>query len=66
MAGPMTRRRPVASSPDVLRAVQRGGERVEAQPFSFALYLRHREWQAGLVFVLVMLWFAVLRPRAGT
>ena len=31
--------------------------------FSLALYLRHREWQAGLVFVLVMLWFAVVRPR---
>jgi len=31
--------------------------------FSPALYMRHREWQAGLVFVLVMLWFAVVRPR---
>ena len=41
----------------------RGGERSDGAPFSFALYLRHREWQAGLVFVLVMLWFAVVRPR---
>ena len=41
----------------------RGGDETVAAPFSFALYMRHREWQAGLVFVLVMLWFAVLRPR---
>ena len=41
----------------------RGGEPAERQPFSFALYMRHREWQAGLVFLLVMVWFAVLRPR---
>ena len=41
----------------------RGGDEGGTQPFSFALYMRHREWQAGLVFVLVMLWFAVLRPR---
>ena len=42
----------------------RGGGGGDATvPFSFALYMRHREWQAGLVFVLVMLWFAVVRPR---
>ena len=44
----------------------RGGDESEHTPFSFALYMRHREWQAGLVFVLVMLWFAVLRPRLLT
>ena len=40
----------------------RGGEVRDAAPFSFALYMRHREWQAGLVFVLVILWLA-LRPH---
>ena len=41
----------------------RGGERSDGAPFSFALYLRHREWQAGLVFVLAMLWLAYrMRP----
>jgi hypothetical protein len=41
----------------------RGGATEASAPFSFALYMRHREWQAGLVFVIVMIWFAVLRPR---
>ena len=41
----------------------RAGDGERAAPFSLALYMRHREWQAGLVFVLVMLWFAVVRPR---
>jgi hypothetical protein len=40
-----------------------GGGGDAAAPFSFALYMRHREWQAGLVFVLVILWFALVRPR---
>ena len=32
-------------------------------PFSFALYLRHREWQAGLVYVIAVLWLAFrMRP----
>ena len=48
----------------VPRAVPwRGGDAERAAPFSLALYMRHREWQAGLVFVLVMVWFAVVRPR---
>jgi protein-S-isoprenylcysteine O-methyltransferase Ste14 len=42
----------------------RGGEADVLQPWSFGLYLRHREWQAGLVFVLTLLWFAV-RMRLG-
>jgi protein-S-isoprenylcysteine O-methyltransferase Ste14 len=37
----------------------RSGEARHAEPFSFALYMRHREWQAGLVFVLVILWLAL-------
>ena len=40
-----------------------GGGGDATAPFSFALYMRHREWQAGLVFVLVILWFALVRPR---
>ena len=40
-----------------------GGGGDGGDSFSPALYMRHREWQAGLVFVLVMLWFAVVRPR---
>ena len=41
----------------------RTGETGEQAPFSFALYMRHREWQAGLVFVLVMLWLTLFRLR---
>ena len=41
----------------------RNGATEESAPFSFALYMRHREWQAGLVFVLVMLWLALFRTR---
>jgi protein-S-isoprenylcysteine O-methyltransferase Ste14 len=41
----------------------RGGAAEESAPFSFALYMRHREWQAGLVFVLVILWLALFRLR---
>jgi protein-S-isoprenylcysteine O-methyltransferase Ste14 len=29
-----------------------------SEPFSFALYMRHGEWRAALVFVLVALWLA--------
>ena len=44
----------------------RAPDAVEAPaPFSFALYLRHREWQAGLVYVLVVAWlaYALVRDR---
>ena len=41
----------------------RGGGDGSDAPFSFALYMRHREWQAGLVFVLVVLWLAFFRMR---
>ena len=41
----------------------RSGAAEESAPFSFALYMRHREWQAGLVFVLVVLWLAFFRMR---
>jgi protein-S-isoprenylcysteine O-methyltransferase Ste14 len=36
-----------------------------AAPFSFGLYMRHKEWQAGLVYVLVVAWLAygVVRTR---
>ena len=41
----------------------RSGAGEEAAPFSFALYLRHREWQAGLVYVLAIAWLAYrMRP----
>ena len=36
----------------------------EHAPFSFALYLRHAEWQAGVVFVVVLAWM-YLRLRLG-
>lgn len=46
----------------------RGGERGSAtayhKSFSLALYLRHGEWKALLVFSLAVLWF-VFRMRAG-
>ena len=34
----------------------RQGNRGDRSPFSLALYLRHREWQAGLVYVIAMAW----------
>jgi protein-S-isoprenylcysteine O-methyltransferase Ste14 len=34
----------------------RGGNDGEGEPFSFPLYLRHREWQAGLVYVVAVAW----------
>ncbi len=41
----------------------RDGSPRDSAPFSFALYLRHREWQAGLVYVLAILWLAYpMRP----
>ena len=42
----------------------REGNTGERAPFDLALYLRHREWQAGLVYVLVVAWLA-FRLRAG-
>lgn len=46
----------------------RGGEGASAEAdqksFSFALYLRHGEWKALLVYSLAVLWF-VVRMRAG-
>ncbi len=38
----------------------RGGSGRTHTPFSWALYFRHREWQAGLVFVLVIVWLALV------
>ena len=35
-----------------------------AEPFSFALYLRHGEWRAALGFVLALVWL-VIRMREG-
>jgi protein-S-isoprenylcysteine O-methyltransferase Ste14 len=29
------------------------------QPFSFALYMRHKEWRAALTYVLAMIWLAL-------
>ncbi len=40
-----------------------GGARSESTPFSWPLYLRHREWQAALVFVLVIVWLALVAWR---
>jgi protein-S-isoprenylcysteine O-methyltransferase Ste14 len=34
----------------------RGGTRGDESGFSFPLYLRHREWQAGVAYVAVMAW----------
>jgi len=36
----------------------RAGGAEHTEPFSFALYMRHGEWRAALVFVLVSLWLA--------
>ena len=42
----------------------RDGNTGEAAPFDLALYLRHREWQAGLVYVVAMAWL-YFRMRRG-
>jgi len=42
----------------------RDGNGGEASPFSLGLYLRHREWQAGLVYVVAMAWL-YFRMRRG-
>jgi len=42
----------------------RDGNDGEGAPFSLALYLRHREWQAGLVYVVAMAWL-YFRMRRG-
>ena len=33
-------------------------------PFSFSLYLRHKEWQAALVFVVAIAYLALFRMRS--
>ena len=35
----------------------------EHAPFDFGLYMRHREWRAALVFVVVIAWLAYRMPR---
>ena len=35
----------------------------EHAPWSFPLYLRHKEWRAGLVYVLAIAWLAVRMGR---
>jgi protein-S-isoprenylcysteine O-methyltransferase Ste14 len=42
----------------------REGNEGERAPFSAALYMRHREWQAGLVYVIVLGWL-YFRMRQG-
>jgi protein-S-isoprenylcysteine O-methyltransferase Ste14 len=42
----------------------REGNLGEASRFDFGLYLRHREWQAGLVYVVAMAWL-YFRMRRG-
>lgn len=42
----------------------RGEERGESAPFSFALYLRHKEWQAALVFVVAIAYLVLFRMRS--
>lgn len=42
----------------------RAGNRGDPEPFSFPLYLRHREWQAGLVYVVAVAWLT-FRLRHG-
>ncbi|HZF67984.1 MAG TPA: methyltransferase [Gemmatirosa sp.] len=37
----------------------RGGDRSEAGGFSAALYLRHKEWQAGLGYAAILAWLVV-------
>jgi protein-S-isoprenylcysteine O-methyltransferase Ste14 len=34
-----------------------------AEPFSFPLYLRHREWQAGLVYIVAVAWLTFRLQR---
>jgi protein-S-isoprenylcysteine O-methyltransferase Ste14 len=41
----------------------RAGNRGEREPFSFPLYLRHREWQAGLVYVVAVVWLTYRLQR---
>ena len=36
---------------------------VEGEPWSSALYLKHKEWQAALVYVLAIAWIAWRMPR---
>jgi protein-S-isoprenylcysteine O-methyltransferase Ste14 len=41
----------------------RPGSRDAAEPFSFRLYLWHREWQAGLVYVVAVAWLTFRLQR---
>ena len=41
-----------------------GATAVEPNPFSFALYMRHGEWRAALVYVLAITWL-VIRYKMG-
>lgn len=41
----------------------RDGSGETSTPFSYALYLRHSEWQAALVYILALIWlFFRMRP----
>jgi protein-S-isoprenylcysteine O-methyltransferase Ste14 len=40
-------------------------EAAEHEGFSLPLYMRHGEWRAGLVYVLVVAWFAFQLARKG-
>lgn len=43
----------------------RGGEEGNGGSFSLALYMRHKEWQAGVVYVLAVAWLVFrIRPAA--
>ena len=41
----------------------RSGARADGEPFSFSRYLWHREWQAGLVYAVVVAWLAFRLDR---
>jgi len=41
----------------------RAADQETPEPFSFGLYMRHGEWRAALVFVLVSLWLALRVSR---
>jgi hypothetical protein len=43
----------------------RGGDRTEAGGFSLPLYLRHREWQAGLGYLAILAWLVVRYQQRG-
>jgi protein-S-isoprenylcysteine O-methyltransferase Ste14 len=39
------------------------GPNAERDPFSFALYMKHGEWKAALVFVLAVVWLVIRMSR---